>query len=501
MNEGDGMPKEEKESCCVLQLRLYPEPWQVQIIETRFKVLEHLKNSLIALELRKLRNLERTRAYREIQEQIKLADDKSKIKLYAKRRKLLKDAGFSEFVFKDDITPMQKHFAAHIATHVAHRAASEVWRAFDKFLFGNGKMVHYVRRGTLRSASNQTAGTTMTLENGYFKWNGGRDQNSIAINIRVAKPTTYYEKEMLQKKAKYFRIVRKWGKIGYKYYLQITLAGLPAVKPRLIANEKKVGIDIGPSSIAIVSDKKVELRALADKVQNNHIEKCSLQRSMDRSRRNLNPQNYNEDGIIRRGIRLNWTFSKHYIEMRGKVRMLERKNVDIRKYQHTCLANEVILLGTDVYIEQMSFKGLQRRAKETTYREDGRPKRKKRFGKSIANRAPAMFVEILGRKLTTIVGTELNKVDTFKFRASQYDHTNGSYKKKLLKERWAQLSNGDRIQRDLYSAFLLKNSNADLNSTNVEQCNATYDAFKIMHDDCITKLKSEKKSCLPSFGV
>lgn len=51
------MPKEDKESCCVLQLRLYPEPWQVQIIETRFKVLEHLKNSLIALELRKLRNI------------------------------------------------------------------------------------------------------------------------------------------------------------------------------------------------------------------------------------------------------------------------------------------------------------------------------------------------------------------------------------------------------------------------------------------------------------
>ena len=52
-----------------------------------------------------------------------------------------------------------------------------------------------------------------------------------------------------------------------------------------------------------------------------------------------------------------------------------------------------------------------------------------------------------------------------------------------------------------YKEILLKNSNADLNSTNVEQCNATYDVFKIMHDDCITKLKSEKKSCLPSFGV
>lgn len=148
------MPQEERKTCCILQLRLYPEPWQVQIIETRFKILEHLKNSLIALELRKLKNLERTRAYRENEEKIKLADDKAKNKLYAKRRKLLKDAGFSEFAFKDDITPMQKHFAAHIATHVAHRAASEVWRAFDKFLFSNGKKVHYVRRGTLKSASN-----------------------------------------------------------------------------------------------------------------------------------------------------------------------------------------------------------------------------------------------------------------------------------------------------------------------------------------------------------
>ena len=140
--------------------------------------------------------------------------------------------------------------------------------------------------------------------------------------------------------------------------------------------------------------------------------------------------------------------------MRGKVRMLERKNADIRKYQHTCLANEILSLGTNVYIEQMSFKGLQRKAKETTYREDGRPKRKTRFGKSIANRAPAMFVEILNKKLETIVGVELNKVDTFQFKASQYDHTNGSYKKKLLKERWAQLSNGDRKQRDIYSALL-----------------------------------------------
>ena len=495
------MQKENKNGCCILQRRLKPEPWQVDVIETRFRILEHLKNSLTAYELRKLKNLERTREYRAILEALKTADEKTKKNLYKKRQKMLTDAGFSEFRFKDDITPMQKHFVEHISTHVAHRAASEVWRAFDKFLFGSGKTVHFVRRGTLKSAANQKAGTSMAMKNGYFEWNGGRSSNTISLKVRIAKPETYYEKEMLQKKAKYFRIVRKWGKTGYKYYLQITLEGQPVLKPRAIANGKKVGIDIGPSSIAIVSDKKVELRQLADHVQNTYDEKCLLQRSMDRSRRNLNTQNYNEDGTIRRGIRLEWKLSKHYMEMRGKVRMLERKNADIRKYQHTCLANEILSLGTNVYIEQMSFKGLQRKAKETTYREDGRPKRKKRFGKSIANRAPAMFVEILNKKLETIVGVELNKVDTFQFKASQYDHTNGSYKKKLLKERWAQLSNGDRIQRDLYSAFLLMNSNNDMNSADVDKCNATYIEFKKLHDKCIDKLKTDGGIRLPSFGI
>lgn len=47
-------------NCCVLTLRLYPELWQVDIIEKRFRIMEHLKNSLLAFELRKLRNTERT---------------------------------------------------------------------------------------------------------------------------------------------------------------------------------------------------------------------------------------------------------------------------------------------------------------------------------------------------------------------------------------------------------------------------------------------------------
>ena len=500
---------EKEDSRCVLTMPLSPEPWQSDIIEKRFRIMEQIENSLIALELRKLKNIERTREYKSIIARIKVEkDQKERNKLFKERNKILRDAGISWQSFVTDVSSLQKHFAPHIAQKVgAFAARSHVWRSFEKVAFGSGQKVHFHRRGDLKSISSGVFGASMTLKDGFLVWSGGtkdeknRKIDPITIKVRVQKPETYYEKEMLQKQIKYLTIVRKWVKNRYRYYVQFMLVGTPATKPRPIANGKRVGIDIGPSSVAIASDKEVKLVELADRVQKNHDKKIRIQRSMDRSRRAMNPQNFNTDGTIKRGTKLVWTESKHYREMRGQVREFERKNADIRKYQHTCLANDILALGTDVYIEKMSFKGLQRKAKETTYREDGRAKSKKRFGKSIANRAPASFMTILNNKLSGIAGEELHEVNTFTFKASQYDHTSKTYKKKLLRDRWAMLSNGDKIQRDLYSAFLIMNSDAEMQHTNQARCEETYRKFKEKHDKLLVSMQEAGKEYPKSFGI
>ena len=66
------MPAKQKEggNRCVLTLPLLTEPWQEHIIEKRFKIIEHLKNQLISIELRKLKNLQRTKAYKNLIKQI-----------------------------------------------------------------------------------------------------------------------------------------------------------------------------------------------------------------------------------------------------------------------------------------------------------------------------------------------------------------------------------------------------------------------------------------------
>ena len=486
--------------CCVLTLPLLAEPWQEDIIETRFRIMEQLKNALIAKELRKLENLRRTREWKQVMRSIRdTEDEKDRKRFFRKRTELLRGAGFSEFDFIDDITPMQKHFVDHIAAQIAHRSASDVWRAFEKYLYGNGRTVRFHRRGTLDSIANKKAGNGMNLKDGNLIWSGGQSPNQIRLIIPFRLPKNDYEAGMLEKTVKNMRVVRKWMKTRYKYYLQLTLKGDPVSKNRPTGKDR-VGIDIGTQTIAWSSPTEVRLTELAGGIKRNHKEKTALMRKMDRSRRAANPQNYNPDGTVKRGVKLRWSKTKHYLRMEGRIRELERKNADIRKYEHICMANHILSLGNEIYIEDMNFKGLQARAKETKIDKKGRFAKKKRFGRSLANRAPSMFVTILENKLKA-AGGNLYKVNTRTFRASQYDHTADEYRKKSLGQRWNRLAGGDRIQRDMYSAFLLMNSSSDLEKPDKILCGKTYPQFALLHDAEISRLSSEEKTHLSSMGI
>lgn len=495
---------------CVLTLPLLTEPWQEHIMEKRFSIVEHLKNQLIAMELRKLKNLQRTKAYRQLVEKIEATPKDKRASLYRERKKMLLGAGFSKNSFINDMqskkTPhsrMQAHFAAHIAAQIAHEAATDVWRAFDKYFYGAGQEIHFHKRGTLKSVACEKIGNGMHFKNGVFEWHGGQGASKKqALKIKVRPPRNDYERKMLEKEVQQLRVVRQWVKSRYKYYLQLILVGEPVQKKRKFG-VGRVGIDIGTQSIAISSETSVQLRELAEGVNDNHRKKLLLQRKMDRSRRRTNPGNYNPDGTIHRppkGERMRWNYSNHYKKLAGKVRELERKNAAIRKYEHTCLANEILSLGDEIYVEKMSFSGLQRRAKETKQDAKGRYLKKKRFGKSLANKAPATFVKILKIKAAQ-TGQTVWEVNTTAFRASQFDHTAEQYRKPLLSERWKTLSSGDHVQRDLYSAFLLMNSDSGREHSDTALCGATFESFKRLHDAEITRIRNDGKKHLSSFGI
>ena len=100
---------------------------------------------------------------------------------------------------------------------------------------------------------------------------------------------------------------------------------------------------------------------------------------MDRSKRATNPNNFNNNGTIKKGIKLEWSYSKKYIKAKNKLKDLYRKQADIREQDHNILTNEILKNGNIIYVEEMNFKELQSRSKKTEKNDKGKFKKKKRW--------------------------------------------------------------------------------------------------------------------------
>ena len=91
--------------------------------------------------------------------------------------------------------------------------------------------------------------------------------------------------------------------------------------------------------------------------------------------------------------------NQKYIKAKNKLKDLYRKQADIREQDHNILTNEILKNGNIIYVEEMNFKALQSRSKKTEKNDKGKFKKKKRFGKSLANKSPSKFLTILQNKL------------------------------------------------------------------------------------------------------
>jgi len=295
---------------------------------------------------------------------------------------------------------------------------------------------------------------------------------------------------------KYVRIVRKIIRGNVRFFADIVIAGFSPSKGRKLG-KGNVGLDIGTATLAVSSLEKVALFNLAEEVKDLARDIMLAQRRLDRSKRATNPWNFHENGTVKKGRKV-WVFSNRYRKQQARIKEQHRKQAAIRKLSHRMLANALLPLGDTFFIETMNFSALQKKAKETKVSEKtGKYARKKRFGKTIGHRAPALFVSIFEQKVKGFGGT-FTKVNTQTFKASQYCHVRNSYNKKTLSERWHVMDDGTTIQRDLYSAFLLMNANSSGTTTNRKTCIETFPLFKKLHDQEIHTIQKEKRKILNS---
>ena len=485
-------------------------------LEKRFYAISHIHNVLVKHARTLIKRLRHdpdyTIYYREYTDLLKSAQTSDKARKKELSR-LMNDIrismGLYEYGFQKYIKVCASRYKKLISSQQVQKEASRVWTGVEKVLFSDGRELHFKKQENFHTIGGKSNLNGARFDPARFcvEWTGlhlpcvmPRKQDSVS-----------YIAEALNDDISYCDIERKMFPNGWHYYVIIVLKGDAPRKYDHIKDDGITGIDIGVSTVAAVSQNTMHLNELAPECRKYNKQIDKLLYRMDISRRNSNPHRYNPDGTINKAIKGRWICSKTYIKNRQRLRSLYRQKAEYINQSHERLVNDLIKESTKFIVEDMTFKGLQRRSKKIQRSEKLSPvkskhgtrmiakyQRRKRFGRSLNNRAPAKFLMILERKATQY-GGYLQKVDTRSFRASQYDHVDDTYTKVPLNQRIKKVG-GHIIQRDLYSAFLLQHSNLNLKTVNRASCTSDFENFVAIHNDLINRMKAEHVTMKQCFG-
>jgi len=349
--------------------------------------------------------------------------------------------GFTEYALQALATAHKNAagFEARLGATETQKIATRVFAALQEYAFGKrGRPRFKGKNRPLHSMEGKSnaAGPRWHADTATVSWGKG-----FVMPVRMpTKSKDPYLHACLQAKTKYCRIVWRMERSKRRWFVQLVQDGVAPAKYEFLSSGQVVGLDIGPSTVAIVGDEAVALEKFAPSVEQPWKAMRVLQRAQDRSRRAMNPDNYNADGTAKKGAK-RWAKSAHYVRRQHKLRELERCLAAARKRDHGELANKILGLGNMVQIEKLSYKGLQ-----------------KNFGRSAKVRASGMFVSLLNRKAES-AGGKVVELNTWTLKMSQYDHITEVCTKKPLKQRWHLLGGSNTlVQRDCYSAFLAKNA-------------------------------------------
>lgn len=265
-------------------------------------------------------------------------------------------------------------------------------------------------------------------------WSAGRYGKKLILDTIIDSDDPIM-RHGLASRIKFVRMVHKSLNGKSRFYAQLSCEGKPY--QRFEMGEGCTGIDLGPSTVAIVGPDRAMLQLLCEELEDSKAKERRLQRKIDRQRRANNPENYKKDGTFKpRAQRKPWIKSKRQRKTETQLAEIKRKQAEYRKSLHGQLINQILQMGNQVNLEKLSYVAFQ-----------------KRFGKSVGVRAPGMFVSRLRQKINDYGGL-VDEFSTYNTKFSQLDHKTRTYSKKPLAQRWHTFDDGERVQRDLYSAFL-----------------------------------------------
>lgn len=445
----------------ILELPLRVDPGERAIILKRFEAARQVYNACLGEFLRSYDSLKQSSLWETVCRMPKGTKEQRKArgKAFGKAKRAFGLTEYQAYAYTKQFN--RSWLARHLQSQINRRLAKRAFLAVERYMYGTDKPCkkrgYCIKKGkkkncylcsrprfkSKRTPINSVEGTSniqaIMWRDGQVVWSSSKGPKlKLPAIIDPADPV---QRHGLSCRVKYVRVLRKV--IGGRdlFYAQLVLEGKPLQRKK-VAKGCVVGLDLGPSSIAVFDGTRAFLQEFCADVEDRSGEIRRLQRRLDRQRRANNPDCYDEKG---RAIRGKHPRNKSETMKRTEVKLAEvqRKLAAHRKTLQGQLVNTILAMGNVIQTEKLSYKAWQ-----------------KRWGKSVLRHAPGTFMQILRQKVKA-TGGKMREFSTYTTALSQTDHKTGKREKKPLSQRWHYFEDGTKVQRDLYSAFLAFCVNVD----------------------------------------
>ncbi|MHC4076575.1 MAG: helix-turn-helix domain-containing protein [Planctomycetota bacterium] len=442
------MPRQNTPSF-VIEIPLKVTANQERILLKRFEVARQVYNACLGECLKRYDLLRQSKAWQKARKQPRgkpgSEGAKARMEAFREAKNLVGFSKYSIINYKTQFSSTWLNY--HVDSKVAARMAVRAFDAVQQYSFGRRGRPRFKRKGEINSVEGETNASPLRWREDKVIWNtdGGKQKMELPAMLD---PDSSVQAHGLSCRVKYVRLVKPVINGRNRFYAQLVNEGLPYV--RVEVGQGVVGLDIGPSTVAAVSEDEAFLVQFCAELENRQKEIARLQRKIDRQRRINNPDNYETDwwekksggknwvhkkGKVKKGPKI-WEKSNRQNRNEAKLAELRRKQASHRKSLHGRLVNRILGMGDVIKLEKLSYKAFQRMS-----------------GKSVGMRAPGEFVARLRQKSQAGL-IDVDEFSAYATRLSQLDHKTGAYRKKPRSQGWHYFEDGEVAQRDLYSAFL-----------------------------------------------
>src|SRR5258705_7203337 len=177
----------------------------------------------------------------------------------------------------------------HLDSLTLQKLASRGYGAANRLLVGKTRRVRFKGRQQLDTVEGKTNTSGIRWCQDHVEWKG------LVLPARLD-PRDPVLAHGLACPVKYVRLVRR--KLGERnrFYAQVVCEGTPYREPQHVLGTGVVGLDLGPSTIAVVAQQAALLQPFCPEVAPDAQALRRLERHLDRQRRANNPANYDDKG-------------------------------------------------------------------------------------------------------------------------------------------------------------------------------------------------------------